>query len=411
MFCKGLSGVLLSVLLQLFPQNGVADTFRVAAGSVDITPPLGTYMAGYGSDRKSTSHADVIYIKAALIEAAADLLVVLTIDCIGLTRPDILDIQTAIVERLPRARVVVSSTHTHAGPDVVGIWGPSFWRSGRNEDYIDLLVAQAVALVESTATQLQPARSRVVSRELPLAWVENVSEPELLDRRLAVMQFIAANGDSLLTLVNYACHPTVLGPENTEISSDYVAGLYQKLTASLGGEHLFLQGAIGGWVQPLQGDRSHALAIAHGASLAQAVIDSLADAQDNLYAPLEFREQQVDVPLENWGFRLLMWLGVLDRQTYGGAMRTSVAWFKVGQAEFITHPGETSPAYSLASRELMDNPHSFVLGLSQDAMGYILKPEYFAADASYPHAEYLTSVSVGEQAGPLVMQAVAELVD
>lgn len=410
MFFRGLSVVLLSFLLQLFSQNVFADTFRVAAGSVDITPPLGTYMAGYGPDRKSTAQADAIHMKVALIEAA-DLLVVFTLDCIGLTRPDILNIRAAIVERLPGARVVVSSTHTHAGPDVVGIWGPALWRSGRNEDYIATLVTQAVALVESTVTQLQPAVSKVVSQELPLAWVENVSEPELLDRRLAVMQFVGANGDSLLTLVNYACHPTVLGPDNTEISSDYVAGLYQKLTAKLGGEHLFLQGAIGGWVQPLQGDRSHTLAIAHGESLAQAVIDSLADAQDNPYAPLQFRELEVDVPLENWGFRLLMWLGVLDRQTYAGAMRTSVAWFKVGQAEFITHPGETSPAYSLASRVLMDSPHSFVMGLSQDAMGYILKPEYFVADVSYPHAEYLTSVSVGEQAGPLIMQAVAVLVD
>ncbi|MEE4283175.1 MAG: neutral/alkaline non-lysosomal ceramidase N-terminal domain-containing protein [Pseudomonadales bacterium] len=403
--------VILLLSMQLFAFTCFAQTYRVAAGSVDITPAEGTYLAGYGPDRKSTGAADAIHIKAALVKTGSDLLALLTIDCIGLTRPDILAIETGIAQKIPEAKVVVSSTHTHAGPDVVGIWGPAFWRSGRDEEYIAQLVETAVALVARTATQLQPATSRLASAELPLAWVENVSEPELLDRRLAVMQFVDRKGASLLTLVNYACHPTVLGPENTEVSADYVAGFYQKLTSELGGEHLFLQGAIGGWVQPLQGDRSHELALAHGESLAAAVIDLLADAQNNAYAPLVFRQQQVDVPLHNWGFRLLMWLGVLDRQTYDGAMRTSVAWFKIGEAEFVTHPGETSPAYSLASRELMDTRHSFVLGLSQDAMGYILKPEYFADDAAYPHAEYLTSVSVGATAGPLIMQAVKEVVD
>ena len=50
------------------------------------------------------------------------------------------------------------------------------------------------------------------------------------------------------------------------------------------------------------------------------------------------------------------------------------------------------------------------MGLTQDAMGYILKPEYFAEDVSYPHAEYLTSVSVGVEAGPRVMAALEEIV-
>ncbi|XOV83263.1 MAG: neutral/alkaline non-lysosomal ceramidase N-terminal domain-containing protein [bacterium] len=403
--------VVLILSVQLLSLACYANGFRVAAGSVDITPAPGGYLAGYGADRTSTGVADPVHIKAALIEAGNDLLVLVTIDCIGLTYPDVLKIEAAIVNAQPDARVVVSSTHTHAGPDVVGIWGPAFWRSGRDETYMDQLVTSAVSLVVRSAEQLQPAQSRVASGDMPLAWVENVSEPELLDRRLAVMQFVDNNGVNLLTLVNYACHPTVLGPENTEVSADYVAGLYQKLSRELGGEHLFLQGAIGGWVQPLQGDRSHDLAIAHGESLASAVIELLVQAQPNTYAPLMFRQQQVDIPLDNWGFRLLLWLGVLDRQTYAGAMRTRVAWFKVGEAEFVTHPGETSPAYSLASRDLMNTTHSFVLGLSQDAMGYILKPEYFADDASYPHAEYLTSVSVGATAGPLIMQAVKDVID
>ncbi len=398
------------IVQSLFTQVAVASTFMVAAGAVDVTPPVGTFLAGYGLDRQATGSYDKIWIKAVIIADQKEQLAIVTIDCIGLTRPDILSIAARIKDRLPGIRLIVSSTHTHAGPDVVGIWGSARWLSGRDDGYMETLVSQTASLVIRTAHRVQPAKSRVASVDAALAWVENRSEPNLLDSRLSVLQFVDATGDNIATLTNFACHPTVLGPENTLVSSDYVTGFYRNMAANVPGEHLFLQGAIGGWVQPLQGDRSHELALEHGRSLSIVALDALRMSDDNAYAPLEFVERELDVPLENWGFRLMMWLGVLDRESYDGAMRTSVAWFRIGSAEFVTHPGETSPAYSIASRDLMDSPHTFVMGLTQDAMGYILKPGYFADDAAYPHASYLTSVSVGEQAGPRVMSALETIV-
>ena len=387
-----------------------AQTFDVGAGSVSITPAAGTYLAGYGPDRRSTGRLDPVWVKAVVIKTGAEQLAIITVDCIGLTRPDVLRIDAGVRLGLPGMHVVVASTHTHAGPDVVGIWGPALWRSGRDEAYIDRLVETAVALVTQTARETEAATSRVASVDAPMSWVENVSEKELLDSRMAVLQFVSSSGETLATLTNYACHPTVLGPDNTLVSADYVHGFYRRMAASLTGEHLFLQGAIGGWVQPVQGDRSHALAIGLGESLADVALTALMAGEENVYAPLSFVTREFDVPLDNWGFRLLIWIGVLERELHAGAMRTSVAWFQVGQAQFVTHPGETSPAYSLASRALLNTRHSFVMGLTQDAMGYILKPEYFAEDVSYPHAEYLTSVSVGVEAGPRVMAALEEIV-
>lgn len=387
-----------------------AQSFDVGAGAVAVTPAAGSYLAGYGADRRSTGSLDPVWVKVVVIKTGAERLAILTVDCIGLTRPDILRIEAGVLRSLPGTHVVVSSTHTHAGPDVVGIWGPAMWRSGRDEDYIDGLVETAIALVIETDQATQTATSRVASVDAPMSWVENVSEKELLDSRMAVLQFVSSTGETLATLTNFACHPTVLGPDNTLVSADYVHGFYRHMAAKLSGEHLFLQGAIGGWVQPVQGDRSHSLALELGESLANVALKALMTADENVYAPLLFETVELDVPLDNWGFRLLIWLGVLERELHAGAMRTSVVWFKVGQAEFVTHPGETSPAYSLASRSLLNARHSFVMGLTQDAMGYILKPEYFAEDVSYPHAEYLTSVSVGVEAGPRVMAALEEIV-
>ncbi len=398
--------------LLLAPVAASAQSYRVGAAHATINPEPSTYLAGYGRDRASTGMWDDLYVKAVYIADGNTALAIVTLDSIGLTRPDITLIQEAAaraVPGLPAAQVVVTSTHTHAAPDVVGLWGEYLWSSGRDPAYMLMLTSRTVEAITSAHAAAQPAEVRIASARRPLAWVQNLSEPDLLDPTLSMLQFVDAQGQSIATLTNYACHPTVLGPDNTKSSADYLAAFYGALSAAIPGEHLFLQGAIGGWVQPLQDDRSTQRAAQVGESLGKASLDLLEQMQPAPYTPLTFASAEFDVPLENWAFRVLMWLGVLDRPMFDGAMRTSTAVFTIAGAGFATHPGETSPHYALQTRRLLDAEHTFVMGLAQDAMGYILKPEYFADDAPYPHGEYLVSVSAGEEAGPRLMQTLSEL--
>ena len=397
---------------------GHAEDWSVGTASTIVTPPTGQLMAGYGRDRRSTGQYDDLFAKVVMIRDSQTQIGLVTIDNIGLTRPDIERIGLLAAKAIPgfeADHLVISSTHTHAGPDVVGLWGESLWSSGRDEGYMNSLYQRVIKALIKADKNAVPVTSRVGSRHVKMNWVVNRSEPELLDQTLSVLQFIDKNGNSLATLTNFACHPTVLDGENTKVSSDYVGGFYQAMAQALPGEHLFLQGAIGGWVQPLLsvGDPDHGDiedARLMGEELAQASLDLIANSDANAARPLEFKSKTFAIELENWGFRLMMWLGVLERETIDGAMQTAVAWFKIGDAQFVTHPGETSPAYSLASRELMNTSYGFVLGLTQDALGYILKPDYFVEDVTYPHAEYLQSVSVGPEAGPELMRALGELV-
>ena len=400
--------ILISLILCTCSWVSFAHTFSAGAASVVVTPPAGTLLAGYGRDRLSTGFHDNLFAKAVVIRDGDKAIAIVTVDCIGLTRPDIVDIQqlasTLIPDLAPHA-IVISSTHTHSGPDVVGLWGKSLWSNGRNERYMTELRQNIVLAITTAAERTVAVKSTVASSPVILDWVKNRSEPGLLDPLMSVMQFVDEGGNVIATLTNYACHPTILSGDNTLVSADYLAGFYQKMSDSLPGEHLFLQGAIGGWVQPLQGDRSIDLAQRLGADLATRSIELLNNADPNPFQAISLRHEVFDVKVENWRFRLMMWLGVLDREIFDGSMRTEAVWFKLGASEFVTHPGETSPAYSLASRELMDSRYNFVLGLSQDAIGYILKPEYFVDNANFPHGKYLTTVSLGAQVGLDLMKA------
>ena len=52
-------------------------------------------------------------------------------------------------------------------------------------------------------------------------------------------------GETLGTVVNYACHPTTLAWENTLISPDYVGAMREVVERDTGAPCLFLQGASG----------------------------------------------------------------------------------------------------------------------------------------------------------------------
>lgn len=396
-------------LLVLSPAYAQSE-YTAATGRVEITPKASVYMAGYQTDRRSTGTLDPLYAKLLFFNDGRQQIAMVTIDSIGLTFPDIEVMRKRVYDRWPTTHLIVGSTHSHATPDVVGLWGPSRWQTGRENNHVSDIAKAVEQMIERAQHEQQPVKVRSAHINKPLAWVVNRSEPDLLDAHMSVLQVTTLSGETLATLTNYPCHPTVLDGGNTLLSADYLSGFYQTMQSHMSGEHLFYQGAIGGWVQPISGASSAERATALGTELANASLALLKEATEQDSPPLSYGDKLVSVPVENWGFRLMMWLDVLQRDITEGRMTTRVSVFEIADNLFITHPGETSPAYSIACRALTPAKNVFVLGLTQDAMGYILKPDYFANENKYPHAAYLTSVSAGSETGPILMQAITELV-
>jgi hypothetical protein len=385
------------------------------AASTIVSPEPGAFIAGDARNRRFTGEHDPLHARAVVFSHRGDAAAILVVDNIGLNHPDVQRIQQRAAElattvELPPDRILVSSTHTHSGPDVVGLWGEHELHSGRDEAYMAVLVEAAASQVATAAARLQPVALETASADVLLAWVENVAEPDLLDPRLTVLRLTAADGTTVATLTNYACHPTVLDGVSALVSADYVAGFYRSMSEALSGEHLFLQGAIGGWVQPVKGVRTFELADAYGAELAVAAQNALVRAEPALQPRLEFRRRAFEIPLENPGFIALLRAGVLTRPLYEGHLRTEVAYLALGNIALATHPGETSPAHSLATRQMLGGDHTMVLGLTQDALGYILKSEYFDPGTDIPSADYLTATSVGPQAAPRMLQALEAVI-
>lgn len=386
--------------------------FRAGAASVSINPPLGSYIAGDAQNRTFTGVNDDIFAKAVVFDDGTTAMAIVTVDCIGLIRPTIERIRTesavrAGLSRLTPERIIVASTHCHSGPDVVGIWGPDRLHSGVDQQYMEQLIDKTVAQVARAAAALQPATVRAVSLESQVDWVRNSSEPGELDKILSVMKVETADGGCITTLINFACHPTILDGVHDVVSSDWVGGVYRGMADALSGEHLFLQGAVGGWVQPEKGDRSFGLADRYGRELAAEALDALKNARQEQNPDIAFSRISVSFPMDNPAWGQLGKLGIIPR-AFDDAIETEVAAFRIGKIGFATHPGETAPTYSRQTRALLDVDTTFVIGLGLDALGYIVKPEYFTNPDAYSSADYLTSMSAGPQTGPLMMRGLAQ---
>ena len=408
--------LLLSVLALCSCGTKQNTNYNLLAGAAVavVNPEPGSFIAGDRRDRRFEGIHDSLYVKAVAISDLNSAVVLFTVDCIGLLYPSLQKIRRAVSSDYPEAGldpdcIVMSSTHTHSGPDVVGLWGPDQGSSGVDPDYMDRLIATAAKTIASAWTNRVPARMRLAETTHGEDWVYNISKPGEMDRKLSVARFEDRAGLPIATLINFACHPTFLDGINDRVSSDFICGYYREMNARAGGINLFLQGAIGGWVQPEYEEKTLENALRRGRDLAKSALSALDDAPYEETTAVSFRNRRFRLPVDNPLFRQISAIGLVDRPV-SDSLETECAWFGIGRAVFATHPGETSPAYSLATRDLMPaNSQGFIIGLGMDALGYILTPDFFDPAAGVPHAGYLTGMSVGPQTGPIMMQMLESL--
>jgi len=389
-----------------------SQDLKAGAAMRSINPPVPSYIAGHSQNRTFKGIQDSLYVKVLLVANEAQSIAFVTYDCIGMLYPQLEKIRNMLSQRskaIPVSHIVMSSTHTHAGPDVVGLWGPDLMHSGVDTAYMQRVAEATVSSLSDAMQRMQPVKAVYAKTEHDFDWVKNISEPDELDRTVSILQFTGKKGNSVATLTNFACHPTFLDAVHEVVSADYPAGFYRSMDSSFGGVNLFLQGAIGGWVQPEGEPQTIAQAYRRGTELASLATSALRQAKPLKGKDIAFRSSVIDMPVVNPGFIQLAKAGVIARQI-GNTVRTEIAVMRIGNAMFATHPGETVPAMSLATRKLMntDGP-TFVMGLSMDALGYIVKPYFFDPVRKIPHAEYLCSMSVGPEASRIVMETLAGL--
>jgi hypothetical protein len=408
-----MTSLLLAASLALSAMAADAPVLVVGASSAPVNPPVGTYLAGYDLNRASTGAHDDLSAKAVVFSDGTTSVALVVIDSVSIQYDTTQAIRAAAANlikntTLPARQIIVQSTHTHGAPDTIGIYGPNETTCGRNPEYMKQLVETAARQVAKAVENMKPA-SAAFSQTQCVGWAVNDSEPNNVDNSVTVLQFLGKDGKSIATLTNFACHPTVLDGDNTLTSADWVASFYKSMSAKLPGEHLFLQGAIGCWMQPNTPERTFELARKYGEDLAAKTLEAIPRQTFLTDTRIRFASRAFNMPIANDNFKGMSLAGLVPRN-FAESVETEAAWFAIGPAQFATHLGETAPVFAAQTRELMDTEPKFILGLGLDHLGYICPPDYFVNTDKYPFAKYLVGMSPCPQAGPVMMEALKSII-
>jgi hypothetical protein len=324
------------------------------------------------------------------------------VDVIGLLATDV-GLVREQVEGVPPDHILISATHTHSGPDTIGLWGRRLLKRGTDPKYMAFLRTRIGESISEALQALGPAEIRFARAQTPPNTHQNRQAPEEIDHDIGVLQVRRPSGEMVATLVNWGCHPTVL--QDRMITSDFPGYLRQQVEEDEGGTALFFQGIVGGGVRPDRQSDTQAEAERIGRAVGAAAVAAIRDAPWVQALDLRTRREAVSLPVGSLGFRLAGAVGLVPRFK-GRTLTTEVNLVDLGGAQILTLPGEVVPALGLKMKGLLKSDCRFVFGLTSDELAYILPEEYFHRKGY----RYEAFMSVGRKTGPRLYEAVDRLV-
>lgn len=386
-----------------------------------ITPSMErpVYLAGFAQNRQATSIHDDLYVRALALRTRQQTIVLCALDLIGFFRPDVQDVIQQVCghfTELTRPEILIASLHPHDGPDTMGLWGPDDRTSGVDPLYLAELKDKIVATILTAlaaAIKESPVMKSVCLRVPGLA--KNARDPGILDDELTALQFLDIDGQPLVSLFDFACHPEVLWEHNTQVSADYVGYLRQEVEEATGAPCIFFSGALGGMMTPDVKEHSFAEAETIGRTLARTGLEALRTVSGFPVQEIDVQKKAIKVKLTNilykFAFHRKLLPDVRDRQ---GRINSEVSLVRIGPAWFAAIPGELLPILGLALKARMREAGAHVPGvicLANDELGYILPAEdfRFPLNPFKPGKHYEETNSISKQMGSVVMEVVQSL--
>jgi hypothetical protein len=381
---------------------------RVGSAERDVTPAVGSYLAGFDMARTSTAVSSPLKVRALVIATARRSFAIVGIDNLGVMREDV-DWIKAGLHGFANGDVFVCASHTHAGPDLIGLWGWYFMSSGRDRDYLVALRRATAEAVEAAVAAAAPATFVLGDALLPpRGLVKNANRAGVFDRRVTVLHARAvADGKPLGTLLHLSCHPEVMPRRNTAISADFVGDLCDEWRVRGHGQAVFSNGELGAMISPDVKERDAVGVRAFGVQACDICERALASARPLAVDAIEVRRRDVYLPMIAAGFRIGRLTTVLQRELFDGYARSTVGYLRIGAFEAIAVPGEMEPALAARLRASLHRPELVVFGLCDDEVGYLLRDQ----EAHDPEFAYERSMSPCRSAGELVAAAITGPVD
>ena len=437
----------------------VTANIRVGVAAVEITPPLGSPMAGYYSARGCTGVHDPLRASAMVIDQNGTKAALVALDLISTTKELVAETR-ALVEQetgIPADAVMISASHTHTGP--------SIRLTGRDADeiqsaskevktYLRELPNAIANAVKQASERIQPVKLEASVGTAPgvafnrrfymsddtVGWnppklSEKIVRPVgPTDDAVPVVVVRSLDGDPIAVYVNFAMHLDTVG--GTKASADYPAPMAELLRRSLGADivTLFTIGAAGDinhrdvhWSDSQKGIEE---ATRIGTHVASAALHALREAEDVSEGPLRFSRKLVELRPSPHSREDAVWardarkrkaagerVAFLDQVRAGRITDVQALDGKslLGEVQVITLgdelawvglPGEIFVELGIAIKKASPFKQTMIAELSGGSVGYV------PTRAAYAQGNYeVISARVGEGSGERLVETALDLLN
>ena len=439
------------------PKKG--ETFTDGNGNGKFDP---VWIAGFGENRAANGIHDDLWARAMVIDDGKTRLAIVVLDAIGFMNNDVIDVRNRVSKESGITYAIISSTHTHEGPDLLGLWGPNPITSGINPAHMEYVKNQTAKAIDNAAKSIRPVRLSI-SQDLTGAanLVIDTRKPEVFDSGLRMLQFLdKENGKTLGTLISWGDHPETLWSDNLLLTSDFPhfvregieKGVFKKdslMRPGVGGVAIYASACVGGLMtthprltikDPFTGEEFKAptfeKAAAQGKQLANLALTAMAKPEEVIdSAAISLIAKTVPLPLNNPMFKLAAMLGVMKRGTTGWMkMKSELSVIKIGPISMVTIPGELYPEilnggiespegqdYKIAPvevpaiRYLMPGKYKFMFGLANDEIGYIVPKSQWDEKAPFTYGRdsgpYGEVNSLGPETAPTIHRNIKAMLE
>ena len=360
---------------------------------MDITPPIGAWLSGYGSRNKpSEGILDPLYSKALVLDDGQSKIAVVSADLLWVPLKMTNEIRQQVQEKLgiPPQNVMICGTHTHFAPKIDRIaknW-PDAAAAQIDESYVQVLkkkIFDSIMLADKNSRQVslsvgkgqiseivynrrtkKPDGTVAMTFNLPPASPDLTFGP--VDPELCLLRVDDPNGALVTEVVNYACHPVSGDPIRDKfyyISADYPAYTAQVVEQAEGGNCIFLLGTAGN-INPVRLNRTHPR-MQTGKALGGAALRYLQFTQPCGDVKISALKQPVSLPLK----KDLPPERMLSVGKDAEIQDTEVQVLRIGDVYIVGLPGEILVEIGLEIKARAGIENLFVVSLANDAIGYV----------------------------------------
>jgi len=237
---------------------------NVGFARLDITPPLGITLAGYGYIRHANGVLDPLYVTAVAFDNGEKRAVVFSVDLLGFNQKLMDRIRATVAEcaQLEKEAVFICCTHTHLGPCTV-----SSRQQWENPDYVEFLTKKITDAAIMAFDDVVPARLLYTRGKVEgVAFVRRYrmkdgsgrTNPGYLNPDIecpigtpdenSSLLIIKREGKAEIGIVNFQVHPDVIS--GCKISADFpkfVRDTYEKM----------VDNSLCMYINGAQGDTNH----------------------------------------------------------------------------------------------------------------------------------------------------------